>query len=52
MEKLINIPDEIEVNIDNFKVSVKGPNGDLERDFFSPLFKNPYSEYLQIAIFA
>jgi len=40
MEKTIEIPDEIEVNIDNFKVSVKGPKGNLEKDFFSPLFKD------------
>lgn len=40
MEKVIEIPDEIEVNINNFKVSVKGPKGNLERDFFSPLFRD------------
>lgn len=39
MEKIIKIPDEVEVNIKDFKVSVKGPRGSLERDFFSPLYK-------------
>ena len=40
MEKIIDVPDGIEVNIDNFKVSVKGPKGNLEKDFFSPLFRD------------
>lgn len=40
MEKIIEIPDGIEVNIDNFKVSVKGPKGNLEKNFFSPLFRD------------
>lgn len=40
MEKIIDIPDGIEVNIDNFKVSIKGPKGNLKRDFFSPLFRD------------
>lgn len=29
----------VEVEVDKFKVSVKGPKGSLERDFDSPLFK-------------
>lgn len=40
MEKIIDIPDGTEFNVDNFKVSVKGPKGNLEKDFFSPLFRN------------
>ena len=38
-ERIIEIPDGIEVEIDNFKTTVKGPKGTLERDFYSPLFK-------------
>jgi len=39
MEKIIEIPKGIEVEIDKFKIIVKGPKGSLERDFYSPLFK-------------
>jgi large subunit ribosomal protein L6 len=39
MEKIIEIPNEIEAEVENFKVKVKGPKGSLEKDFFSPLFK-------------
>jgi large subunit ribosomal protein L6 len=39
MEKIIEIPNNIEVEIDKFKATVKGPKGSLERDFYSPLFK-------------
>lgn len=39
MEKTIEIPQGIEVEIDKFKTTVKGPKGSLERDFYSPLFK-------------
>jgi len=39
MEKTIEIPNDIEVEIDNFKIKIRGPKGFLERDFFSPLFK-------------
>ncbi len=38
MEKIIKIPSDINVILSNFKVSVKGKLGELERDFFSPLF--------------
>ncbi|MFH1473713.1 MAG: 50S ribosomal protein L6 [Candidatus Aenigmatarchaeota archaeon] len=39
MEKMIEIPKDIEVEIDNFKVKIKGTKGSLERDFYSPLFR-------------
>ncbi|MFH0928775.1 MAG: 50S ribosomal protein L6 [Candidatus Aenigmatarchaeota archaeon] len=39
MEKAVEIPEKIEVEIENFKANVKGPKGSMERDFYSPLFK-------------
>jgi large subunit ribosomal protein L6 len=39
MEKIIEIPNDIEVEINNFKIKVKGSKGMLEKDFFSPIFK-------------
>jgi large subunit ribosomal protein L6 len=39
MDKVIEIPKDIEAEIESFKVKIKGPKGSLERDFFSPLFK-------------
>jgi len=39
MEKTVEIPEGIEVEIDNFKAKIKGPKGSLERDFYSPLFR-------------
>ena len=43
MEKTINILEGTEARIEGFKVFIKGKNGNLERDFFSPLFKNDIS---------
>jgi len=43
MERIVEIPNDIEVEIDNFKVKVKGPKASLERDFYSPLFKKDIS---------
>jgi len=40
MEKIIEIPNNIEVDIDGFKIRVKGPKGILEKNFLSPIFKN------------
>jgi len=40
MKRIVNIPEKIEVEINNFKVRIKGPKGSLERDFSSPIFKN------------
>jgi large subunit ribosomal protein L6 len=39
MEKTIEIPKGIEVEIEGFKAKIKGPKGSLERDFYSPLFR-------------
>jgi len=39
MEKTVEIPEGIEVEVDNFKAKIKGPKGSLERDFYSPLFR-------------
>jgi len=39
MEKIIEIPNGIEAEVDNFKIKIKGPKGNLEKDFTSPLFK-------------
>jgi large subunit ribosomal protein L6 len=39
MKKIIEIPNGIEAEIENFKVKIKGSKGSLERDFYSPLFK-------------
>jgi large subunit ribosomal protein L6 len=39
MEKIVEIPDDVEIQVDKFKINVKGPKGTLERDFDSPLFK-------------
>ena len=39
MEKIIEIPNGIEVEIDNFKVKIRGPKGSLEKNFYNTLFK-------------
>jgi large subunit ribosomal protein L6 len=39
MERTVEIPEEVKVEIENFKVKVTGSKGNLERDFYSPLFK-------------
>jgi len=39
MEKQFEIPNDVQVEINNFKVKVTGPKGFLERDFYSPLFR-------------
>ena len=39
MERIIEIPNDVEVEINNFKIKVKGPKGFLEKDFFNPIFK-------------
>lgn len=38
MEKVIEIPNNVEVEVNSFKVKIKGSKGVLERDFSSPLF--------------
>ena len=40
MKRIVEIPDKIEADVDNFKIRIKGPKGILERDFSSPIFKN------------
>ena len=40
MEMIVNIPEGIDVRIENFRVSVSGKNGKLEKDFFTPLFQD------------
>ncbi|MBR9682330.1 MAG: 50S ribosomal protein L6 [Candidatus Aenigmarchaeota archaeon] len=44
MEKLVSVPEGVQVEIDSFKVSVSAEKGKLERDFMDPLFKR----YLKI----
>ena len=39
MEKKINIPEGVTVNIEGLKVKVSGNNAELEKDFNSPIFK-------------
>ena len=40
MEKKIAIPKDIVVEIDKMKIKVKGPKGELEKDFDSPFFND------------
>ena len=46
MEKKVKIPENVEIKVEGLKVKVKGPKGELERDFTSPLFRN----YIEIKI--
>jgi len=39
MERIIEIPDEVQIELDNFKIKVTGSKGTLEKDFYSPLFR-------------
>jgi large subunit ribosomal protein L6 len=38
MERTIEIPNDIQVEVNKFDFKVKGPKGNLEKDFDSPLF--------------
>lgn len=38
MEKIVEIPDDVEVENEKFRFVVKGPKGSLEKNFDSPLF--------------
>jgi large subunit ribosomal protein L6 len=38
MERIIEIPSDVQVEVQNFKFNVKGPKGTLEKDFYSTLF--------------
>ena len=39
MERKIEIPNDVQIEMENFKIKVKGPKGNLEKDFYSPLFR-------------
>ncbi|NIM47296.1 MAG: 50S ribosomal protein L6 [Candidatus Aenigmarchaeota archaeon] len=39
MERIVEIPEGIQIELDNFKVKVTGSKGTLEKDFNSPLFR-------------
>lgn len=43
MERTIEIPDGVKVEIDSFRVKITGIKGALERNFYSPLFKKDIS---------
>jgi large subunit ribosomal protein L6 len=43
METTIEIPDGISIDVEKFKVKVAGPKGNLEKDFYSPLFAKEIS---------
>ena len=38
MERTIEIPNDVQVEVNRFKFTVKGPKGTLEKDFYSTLF--------------
>jgi large subunit ribosomal protein L6 len=38
MERTIQIPDGINIDVDKFKIKVAGPKGTLQRDFYNPIF--------------
>lgn len=40
MERIVNIPEGVNIEVNGFKVSVSGQKAKLERDFYSPLFQN------------
>ena len=40
MENVLQIPNNVNLEINKFKVSVSGEKGKLEKDFYSPIFKN------------
>jgi len=39
MERIVEIPEGIQIELDNFRVKVTGSKGTLEKDFNSPLFR-------------
>jgi len=43
METTIEIPGGISIDVEKFKVKVAGPKGNLEKDFYSPLFAKEIS---------
>ena len=40
MELTIRIPNDVNIDVNTFKVLVSGEKGKLERNFYSPIFKN------------
>src|SRR3989338_9686821 len=38
MEKKVQVPDGVEVRVDGMRVTVKGPLGELSKDFYDPRF--------------
>ncbi len=38
IKKVLNVPEGVDVAIEDFKVKTKGPKGELERDFFDPKY--------------
>ncbi len=38
MERAVNIPEGIEIELQGFKASVSGKKGKIEKDFYSPMF--------------
>ena len=38
MERNVNVPEGVTIEIDRMKLAVKGPKGSLHKDFGSPLF--------------
>ena len=43
MEKKVKIPEGVEIEIDKLRVKVKGPKGELEKNFESPIFNEVIS---------
>lgn len=39
IKRIVEIPDGLTVDVENFKISVSGAKGKLEKDLFSPLFR-------------
>ena len=44
MEKIVSVPEGVQVEVENFKVLVSAEKGKLERDFADPMFR----KYLKI----
>lgn len=39
MEEIIEIPNEIQAELNDFRIKITGPKGTLEKDFYSPIFR-------------
>ncbi len=40
IKRVVEIPEGVNANVENFKVSISGAKGALEKDLFSPLFRD------------